>query len=131
MVDHVIPSASPSVEPSEELDFEENDFTGTIPTELGNLTSLEDLWLNDNKLTGTIPTQLAQLMELEKIYLQGNMFINDPISGRAVPEQVCVALFPDTEPIVIKVFKLDNATGSVISICQQRRMRRSQICFVN
>ena len=41
-----------------------NDLTGTIPTELGALTSLQWLTLDKNQLTGTIPTELGSLTSL-------------------------------------------------------------------
>ena len=34
------------------LPVSESDLSGSIPAELGNLTSLTDLWLRDNKLSG-------------------------------------------------------------------------------
>jgi hypothetical protein len=41
----------------------DNQLTGTIPTELGQLTSLEDPAMSENQLNGTIPTELGQLIE--------------------------------------------------------------------
>ena len=35
--------------------------TGSIPTELGNLTILTTLYLDNNQLTGSIPTELGNL----------------------------------------------------------------------
>ena len=35
--------------------------SGTIPTEIGLVTTLDDVWLNSNDLNGTIPTQLCAL----------------------------------------------------------------------
>ena len=49
-----------------------NQLTGNIPTELGTLTNLERLWLNDNQLTGAIPTQLGSLTNLQHLYLEDN-----------------------------------------------------------
>ncbi|CAB9521894.1 Leucine Rich Repeat [Seminavis robusta] len=42
-----------------ELLLTENDLTGTIPTELGNIESLEWLVLSRNRIDGTIPSELA------------------------------------------------------------------------
>ena len=39
--------------------------TGTIPVELGNLTSLTILELHDNELTGPIPPELGGLTSLQ------------------------------------------------------------------
>ena len=41
-----------------------NNLTGTIPSELGNLSSLTLLSLSGNNLTGTIPPELGSLSNL-------------------------------------------------------------------
>ena len=46
------------------LIFPYNSLTGTIPTELGNLTSLTFLDLSRNSLTGSIPSELGDLKSL-------------------------------------------------------------------
>ncbi|CAK8575723.1 unnamed protein product [Lathyrus sativus] len=51
-----------------------NKFTGTIPSNIGNLTSLRELNLNGNQLVGLIPDSLAN-MELQKLQLDNNMFV--------------------------------------------------------
>ncbi|KAK8554053.1 hypothetical protein V6N12_031031 [Hibiscus sabdariffa] len=48
-----------------------NQFTGTIPENIGNLTLLQDLNLNGNQLVGLIPISLAN-MRLEKLDLSNN-----------------------------------------------------------
>lgn len=48
-----------------------NQFTGTIPESIGDLTSLRDLNLNGNKLVGLVPESLAN-MELQKLDLNNN-----------------------------------------------------------
>ena len=49
-----------------------NNLTGTIPTELGNLTNLTHLYLYNNELTGTIPAELGALTVLTELLLNGN-----------------------------------------------------------
>ncbi|OAD22816.1 putative leucine rich repeat protein, partial [Candidatus Thiomargarita nelsonii] len=49
-----------------------NKLTGSIPTELGNLTYLQVLWLSGNNLTGSIPTELGNLAQLTALYLHNN-----------------------------------------------------------
>ena len=50
-----------------------NEMTGTIPSELGKLTQLSGwLSLEGNKLHGTVPESLAQLTEATWIYLNYN-----------------------------------------------------------
>ncbi|MEN8216452.1 MAG: leucine-rich repeat domain-containing protein [Pseudomonadota bacterium] len=49
-----------------------NKLTGSIPSELGNLSKLESLYLFDNQLTGSIPTELGNLSKLEVLDLSFN-----------------------------------------------------------
>ncbi len=46
--------------------------TGSIPTELGNLSRLLRLSLADNDLSGSIPTQLGSLSKVTHLHLGGN-----------------------------------------------------------
>ena len=53
--------------------LDNNQLTGTIPPELGNLRQLGTLWLHNNRLTGTIPPELSNLIHsLEELFLGGN-----------------------------------------------------------
>ena len=54
------------------LDLSDNQLTGTIPAELGNLANLEELSLYDNQLTGTIPAELGNLANLQGLFLRRN-----------------------------------------------------------
>ena len=54
------------------LDFEGNQLIGTIPAELGNLSSLRKLNLDNNQLTGSIPDELGDLASLTALYLRDN-----------------------------------------------------------
>jgi Leucine-rich repeat (LRR) protein len=54
------------------LSLSSNDLTGTIPTELGNLSNLTSLYLYSNELTGTIPTELGNLSNLSYLSLGNN-----------------------------------------------------------
>ena len=47
-------------------------FTGVIPTELGQLSQLLRLYLGGNQLTGVIPMELGQLSQLRRLSLGGN-----------------------------------------------------------
>ncbi|GLJ53071.1 hypothetical protein SUGI_1130630 [Cryptomeria japonica] len=49
-----------------------NNFTGTIPSSLANLSSLNTLFLEINNLQGQIPPELGQLSELQSLYLFEN-----------------------------------------------------------
>ena len=46
--------------------------TGSIPPEIGNLTSLTRLYLNKNRLSGIIPEEITSLTRLDRLYLADN-----------------------------------------------------------
>jgi Leucine-rich repeat (LRR) protein len=54
------------------LELQEYNLTGTLPSALGNLTSLHSLYLYTNELVGTIPTELGMLTLLEGLALYYN-----------------------------------------------------------
>ncbi len=54
------------------VELDDEDLTGTIPTELGSLSELTHLDLSDNSLTGDIPRELGRLDNLVEIRLSGN-----------------------------------------------------------
>jgi hypothetical protein len=53
-----------------------NSLTGTIPSELGNLSNLTWLYLHSNQLCGKIPSELMNLTKLSYLRLQNNNLIN-------------------------------------------------------
>ncbi|XP_044505321.1 receptor protein kinase TMK1-like [Mangifera indica] len=89
-----------------------NQFTGTIPENIGNLTALKDLNLNSNKLVGLIPASLAS-MPLDNLDLNNNMLMGPipefrankssfssnsfclPTPGPCVPEVMALIEFLD------------------------------------
>ena len=74
-----------------ELTLNDNNLTGTIPPELGNLANLKTLYFAEigghggvnerNKLTGTIPPELGNLTKLELLALNTN-----ELTGHIPPE---------------------------------------------
>ena len=54
------------------LDLNYNQLSGTIPAELGNLSSLTELELGGNQLSGTIPVELGNLTRLTTLDLNYN-----------------------------------------------------------
>ncbi|KAG8372818.1 hypothetical protein BUALT_Bualt12G0106600 [Buddleja alternifolia] len=50
-----------------------NNITGTIPVEIGQLKFIHSLGLSDNNFYGTIPETLSNLTNLEKLDLSGNL----------------------------------------------------------
>ena len=63
------------------LDLADNQLTGSIPDELGSLSSLEVLDLNDNQLTGEIPPELGSLSNLTHLYLHDNQLSGEIPAG--------------------------------------------------
>ena len=54
------------------LSLGNNQLSGEMPAELGNLLSLERLSLNDNQLSGEIPSELGNLLNLQRLDLSDN-----------------------------------------------------------
>lgn len=56
------------------LSLTENNLSGTLPAEIGDLNYLEEIVLWDNVLTGEIPTEIGNLNNIEGLYLNSNQF---------------------------------------------------------
>jgi len=52
--------------------FDNNDFSGTIPSEIGLMTGLASLSMTNATVTGTIPSEIGQLNELRRLWLYNN-----------------------------------------------------------
>ena len=70
-----------SVSNTTELDLDDNQLTGSIPPEIGNLTNLTYLNLGGNDLTGSIPPEIGNLTNLTELFLGGN-----DLTGSIPPE---------------------------------------------
>ena len=57
-----------------EIDLEETNLTGNLPSSIGNLTALKQLNLSDNKLNGNIPNEISNLNMLTALSLSNNDF---------------------------------------------------------
>ena len=55
-----------------QISLSENNLTGIIPTEIGNLQQLEYLSLSGNFLTGSIPSEIGDIQQLSNLYLDRN-----------------------------------------------------------
>ncbi|MDH5507079.1 MAG: leucine-rich repeat domain-containing protein [Anaerolineae bacterium] len=56
------------------LTLSNNNLTGTLPIEIGNLTHLVYLYVQTNQITGSIPTQIGNMTSLSILYAFGNQF---------------------------------------------------------
>ncbi|KAL5187714.1 BRASSINOSTEROID INSENSITIVE 1-associated receptor kinase 1 [Glycine soja] len=72
----------------EYLELYSNNITGEIPVELGSLTNLVSLDLYLNKITGPIPDGLANLKKLKSLF-KNNPFLyqTTPVTPAATPQQ--------------------------------------------
>ena len=59
------------------LTLRSNNISGTIPLEIGNLSSLSMLYLNTNLFMGSIPSTIGQLRNLVELSLSQNKFSGD------------------------------------------------------
>jgi Leucine-rich repeat (LRR) protein len=57
-----------------ELDLWSNAFTGTLPSELGQLTALIQLSLFDNEFTGSLPSCIGDMKALTLLWISYNNF---------------------------------------------------------
>ena len=63
------------------LDLSYNQLSGSIPSEIGQLTHLAQLWLKNNELTGEIPSEIGNLTNIEVLSLSYNQ-----LTGEIPPE---------------------------------------------
>ncbi|XP_024160404.1 probable leucine-rich repeat receptor-like serine/threonine-protein kinase At3g14840 isoform X2 [Rosa chinensis] len=76
-----IPSYLGNITTLQYLSLETNRFSGTVPSELGNLVNLTTLVLSANNLTGELPMALTNLTKLIELRISSNSF-----TGTIAPE---------------------------------------------
>ena len=75
-----------------ELDLDNNNLAGTLPTQLGDLAHLERLVLHRNSISGRIPPELGNLSNLTILNLRGNS-----LEGSIPPELGALAMLDTLE----------------------------------
>ena len=70
------------------LSLSENQLTGEIPAELGNLFNLQELSLNENQLTGEIPPELGRLSNLIPPELGGLSNLTGALDGNQLTGEI-------------------------------------------
>ncbi|KAL3538477.1 hypothetical protein ACH5RR_001843 [Cinchona calisaya] len=68
-----IPSEIGNLSSLQSINLDSNEFTGVIPPTLGKLSRVDRIYLENNKLQGYIPKELCQLKNLGDLYLNDNM----------------------------------------------------------
>ena len=63
------------------LRLDNNQLSGTIPTQIGNLTQLTELRLDSNQLSGLMPPQIGNLTRLTRLFLDSNQ-LRGPIPSQ-------------------------------------------------
>ena len=74
-----------------ELTLTDNNLSGALPPELGNLTHLRQLVLEENRLTGPIPPELGNLPELRRLVLGDNELTGSIPAGLAGLSQLTMS----------------------------------------
>ena len=82
-----------------------NNFVGTIPTQIAALTNLERLYLGMNKFTGTIPAELGLLTKLFYLQIEDNFFTG------TVPDQVCNLRNLELDFFIATCFRVMDGVG--------------------
>ena len=94
----------------------ENRLSGSIPPELGDLSSLKWLFLYDNQLTGPIPPELGNLSNLTDLYLAYNR-----LTG-CIPAALQSVISNDLDQLGLPICGIPTVTTSVDSANYQVRI---------
>jgi LPXTG-motif cell wall-anchored protein len=92
------------------LNIANNQLSGHIPPELTNIRNLEKLYLNHNRLTGQVPPEFSTLTKLQDYSLEGNQ-LTGTIIPQALPQTGADKISPW---ILISIGILFLLAGSVI-----------------
>jgi hypothetical protein len=75
------------------IELRGNGLSGSIPSQIGNLTGLEQLFLNDNSLSGSVPSEIGNLPGLTDLHLARNSLADPlPDSIHQLASLICLYL---------------------------------------
>jgi Leucine-rich repeat (LRR) protein len=57
-----------------EINFSWNQFEGSIPSDIFELTHAQKLYLNNNHFSGRLPSDIARIQNLDELWIGNNMF---------------------------------------------------------
>lgn len=63
------------------FDVSQNEFTGSIPPGISEISNITHLDLHSNQFSGTIPTSITKMLSLNSLTIQGNKLIGNIPSG--------------------------------------------------
>ena len=89
-----------------------NNLAGTIPAELGNLSSMNELGLNDNQLEGNIPAVLGNLSYLTYLALHSNK-----LSGTIPTNLIYLSLLSDLDIGYNALYSDDDTVRNFLTGC--------------
>ena len=105
-----------------EINLPDNNLTGSIPQEIGQLRDLESLNFERNHLTGPIPDSLGQLGNLEWLILFGNHFsglVPDPLIQRWLAGPLDISA---ETPLLTDVSEIDFESSASSLRCARHRI---------
>lgn len=96
-----------------------NNLTGTLPAEIGDLTELVTLSIYTNAITGAIPPEIGNLTKLQNLHLYGNQF-----SG-TIPAEI-----GDLESVKVLYLHSNQLTGSIpVEIGNLNQLTHLYLCY--
>ena len=94
-----------------ELYLSDNNLSGPLPPEIGDLPRVETLWLHGNALTGPIPPEIGRLAKVRNLSLADNRFegpIPAEIGGLASVDSLYLSMNNLSGPIPPEIGDLDS-----------------------
>lgn len=100
------------------LILEDNQLSGTIPSQIGNLTYLDAVNLSHNQLTGAIPTEIGNLTEMLVLFLNHNQLTTVPPSIENLTKMSEFHLqFNNLSSLPVEIANLSNITDKKLYLC--------------